>query len=301
MAAAPTPGRRGRGCCWGGLSLALLALALASRRLEDPGFSTSGDGSGVANWLGLPGAWAADIALYLFGFSAWWCVVVGLRHWLSVLADSLRADVPGTSPARAAPWRPTLGLVLLLAASTALEWTRVYGWEARLPGPAGGVVGFMLGPTSMQILGFAGSGAFWIALLVAALPLALSFSWLNVADTVGGWVEGVRERRSLERERAEDLRIGELAQREREIEVDEERVELQEHVPLVIEPAVLEVPKSERVARERQKPLFNELANSKLPQVDLLDKAPGRVESVTPESLENDQPHDREEAGRLRG
>jgi len=46
------------------------------------------------------------------------------------------------------------------------------------------------------------------------------------------------------------------------------------------------VPKSERVARERQQPLFKELSDTKLPQVDLLDAAPGRQESVTPESLE---------------
>ena len=43
---------------------------------------------------------------------------------------------------------------------------------------------------------------------------------------------------------------------------------------MVIEPPVLEVPKSERVAKERQKPLFVELADTKLPQVDLLDAAP---------------------------
>src|SRR6185295_6569119 len=45
--------------------------------------------------------------------------------------------------------------------------------------------------------------------------------------------------------------------------------------------------KSERVVKERQKPLFTELADTKLPQVDLLDAAPGRVEaSVTPDTLE---------------
>jgi S-DNA-T family DNA segregation ATPase FtsK/SpoIIIE len=50
---------------------------------------------------------------------------------------------------------------------------------------------------------------------------------------------------------------------------------------------MVEVPKSDRVAKERQKPLFTELADTKLPQVDLLDAAPAvRVETVTPESLE---------------
>jgi S-DNA-T family DNA segregation ATPase FtsK/SpoIIIE len=45
--------------------------------------------------------------------------------------------------------------------------------------------------------------------------------------------------------------------------------------------------RSERVAKERQKPLFTRTADSKLPQVDLLDAAPRRARrSVTPETLE---------------
>jgi DNA segregation ATPase FtsK/SpoIIIE, S-DNA-T family len=41
------------------------------------------------------------------------------------------------------------------------------------------------------------------------------------------------------------------------------------------------VPKSDRVAKERQKPLFSEMPDSKLPQVDLLDGAGGRQETVS--------------------
>jgi DNA segregation ATPase FtsK/SpoIIIE, S-DNA-T family len=40
------------------------------------------------------------------------------------------------------------------------------------------------------------------------------------------------------------------------------------------------------VVKERQKPLFTELADTKLPQVDLLDADSGRQETVTPETLE---------------
>jgi S-DNA-T family DNA segregation ATPase FtsK/SpoIIIE len=60
----------------------------------------------------------------------------------------------------------------------------------------------------------------------------------------------------------------------------------EEHLPIVIEPPVVEVPKSARVHKERQKPLFVELADTKLPQVDLLDAPPGRMETVTADSLE---------------
>jgi S-DNA-T family DNA segregation ATPase FtsK/SpoIIIE len=82
------------------------------------------------------------------------------------------------------------------------------------------------------------------------------------------------------------IRLGEQAMREREHVVEIEREQLDDHAPLLIEPTVIELPKSERVAKEKQKPLFTELADTKLPQVDLLDAVPGRMETMTPESLE---------------
>jgi S-DNA-T family DNA segregation ATPase FtsK/SpoIIIE len=48
----------------------------------------------------------------------------------------------------------------------------------------------------------------------------------------------------------------------------------------------MEPPRSERVAKERQKPLFTEMPDTKLPQVDLLDGALARQETVAPETLE---------------
>ena len=49
---------------------------------------------------------------------------------------------------------------------------------------------------------------------------------------------------------------------------------------------MVEVPKSTRVAKERQKPLFAEMPDSKLPQVALLDEALLRQETVSNETLE---------------
>jgi S-DNA-T family DNA segregation ATPase FtsK/SpoIIIE len=263
----------------------LFLLALLSHDAADPAFTTSGNGAPLHNQVGLLGAWVSDLAYFLFGFSAWWLVPVALRAWLSALAHALRHEpeaAPGALP-RAAFWG---GLVLLLAASAALEWTRLYRWEPLLPGHAGGVLGYGLGPLSMRWLGFAGSGVFWIAALVVGSAWALRFSWVHVADSIGERFDALRERRAETREREEDRRIGERALREREAVVEVERHVVEDHLPIVIEPTVLEVPKSERVAKERQQPLFVELADTKLPQVDLLDAAPGRQETVTPESLE---------------
>ena len=270
----------------GAVAWLLFLLALATHDLRDPGFSTSGDGEPLRNKAGVVGAWLSDLGLFLFGYSVWWLVPVGLRAWLSSLARAVRRESePAAELAlpRVVFW---IGLALLLAASCSLEWTRLYQWEPRLPGHAGGVLGFTLGPLSSHWLGFAGSGVLWIAALVAGMSLALGFSWLVLAERIGSAVDALRERRQQRLAQAEDRRIGEKLQVEREQEVEVERQDVVDHLPLVIEPTLLEVPKSERVAKERQQPLFKELADTKLPQVDLLDEPPTRVETVTPESLE---------------
>lgn len=56
--------------------------------------------------------------------------------------------------------------------------------------------------------------------------------------------------------------------------------------PVQIEPAMTDVPRSERVIKERQNPLFRELPDSKLPQVDLLDAAQVQQETVSSDTLE---------------
>ncbi|MBW8778058.1 MAG: DNA translocase FtsK 4TM domain-containing protein, partial [Burkholderiales bacterium] len=269
-----------------------VALSLATHHLSDPGFTTSGDGGPVLNLLGRPGAWVSDVLLLLLGGSVSWLPLVGLLQALRNLARGSRALAGVSDDAVPEPRWPRLrfwgGLVLLLCASTALEWTRLYTHEATMPGGhSGGILGYFLGPLSMRHLGFVGSGVLWIALLVIGMSGALRFSWPRLADGIGGWIDGRRAHRAVARERAEDERIGEMALREREQQADEIRIEDVLHTPIVIEPEIVQVVESKRVARERQKPLFVELHDNKLPQVDLLDAAPARLEqTVTPESLE---------------
>jgi DNA segregation ATPase FtsK/SpoIIIE, S-DNA-T family len=260
----------------------LLLLALVTHSAGDPGFSTSGSGEPLRNKVGLVGAWLSDFALFMLGHSVWWLPVVVARLWLAALARDLRGE-PAPARSRLVFW---LGLAALLAASCALESTRLYRFESALPGHAGGVLGFLIGPLSAKWLGFAGSGVFWIAVLVTGMALALRISWLRAAERIGAWIDGFMQHREARLERAEDLRLGEEAQRERDLTAAVERQAIEEQIPIVIEKALAELPRSERVVKERQKPLFAELSDTKLPQVDLLDAAPGRVESVSSESLE---------------
>jgi len=276
----------------GGVLWLLMLIALLTHSPLDEAFSTSGSGDAARNSVGALGAWWSDMLLFLFGFSAWWLMALGLHRWLAALADLLRrrgVDAAHATSTRSGwpSWVSWLGLILLLSASTSLEWTRMYHAESLLPGGhAGGVLGYLLGPLSMKGLGFAGSGVLWIAMLVAGLSLAFRFSWLQLADAIGERLDAWRDQRVERIERAEDMRLGEQALREREDIAEVEHELGEDHAPIVIAAPVIEVPRSDRVVKERQKPLFLELADTKLPQVDLLDAAPGRAETVSLETLE---------------
>jgi DNA segregation ATPase FtsK/SpoIIIE, S-DNA-T family len=276
------------------LGLAVIAfwlLALVSYSAQDPAFSTSGTGAPIRNWGGKAGAWIADGTYFLLGFSAWWCFAAGVRAWLGTLARWMRA---GSSPEEANPpmlstrWAFWIGLVVLLCASTALEWSRLYRFEARLPDHAGGALGYLIGPWAVKWLGFTGSGLVFVALIVLGAAIAFRFSWGHVAERLGARIDGFIESRREKREIAQDFAFGQQAARQREEVLFEERIEIVEHhpTPVLIEPLLPEVPKSERVAKERQKPLFSELPDSKLPQVDLLDGAQARQETVSADTLE---------------
>jgi DNA segregation ATPase FtsK/SpoIIIE, S-DNA-T family len=269
----------------GAVAWLLLLMAMATHHADDTAFSTSGARAVLHNKAGVLGARLSDALLFLFGFSAWWLLPVTLRAWLTALLRLVRHSPLQAPQGR---WSFWLGLLLLLAASCSLEWTRLYRWEGLLPGHAGGVLGYALGPLSMRWLGFAGSGVLWIALLVTGSALALRFSWLRLADAIGQRLESLRERRADWREQEEDRRVGEAAAHERQAVVQDllEEEQQQPHAPLMIAPVLTDIVQSPRVAMERQKPLFAELTDTKLPQVDLLDGVSARQESITTESLE---------------
>ncbi len=303
----------------GFVALVLWIIALLSYAAGDAAWSTSGNGMPILNRVGRLGAWAADMGYFLLGFSVWWCVAVGVRTWLSQLAKRLRGEGSGiTLRQRLAFWT---GFVLLLLASTTLEWTRLYSLELRLPGHSGGALGFWVGPVAMKWLGFAGSGLVAISAGVIGSALVFGFSWMHLAERVGAWLDGLVESQRERRELAQDLELGQRAMRERArddpgLDDFDAPMGLPEDAalggdgalggspaaaafpsvprtgrakpvpPVVIEPVLVDLPPSERVAKERQKPLFTEMPDSKLPQVALLDAPQLRQETVASETLE---------------
>ena len=293
----------------GFVALLFWLLAMLSFTPSDAAWSTSGTGGEIKNWGGRIGAWLADASYFLAGYSVWWCLAAGLRVWLSSLAGWMRGGEAAAAeqPPRGRFNRSRLafwfGLALLLCASVMLEWSRLYRLEAHLPGHGGGVLGYLVGPASVKWMGFTGSALIAIAAGVIGSALVFRFSWSQIAERIGARLYSLFESRREKREIAEDIAMGKKAMREREelasVEQGSEPDSPEEELrivprpkrrppapPVQIEPALTEVPKSDRVAKERQKPLFRELPDSKLPQVDLLDAAQGRQETVSADTLE---------------
>ncbi len=282
----------------GFILLLLWLVALGSYSSQDVAWSTSGASGAVTNRADQLGAWLADVSYFMFGFSVWWCMAAALRAWLAGLAGLLRsyewlpdrlsnAEQPNTLWAyrRVHFW---VGLGLLMCASTVLEWSRFYSYEALLPGPGGGVLGYWLGPLFVRWLGFSGSALVSIAMGLMGVAMVFQFSWNQLAEHLGAWlcaqIKSSREQRALDY----DLSLGQQAAQERADVLQEERLDEAQHhpQPVLIEPVIQDVPKSARVAKERQKPLFHDLPDTKLPQVDLLDAPLSRQETVSAETLE---------------
>ena len=261
---------------------AYLLLIFSTYHRADPAWSHSATGAVVGNAGGAVGAWLSDILLYLFGLSAYWWVALCLYV---VVWGYRRLD--GTSLIDPRPLGIALGgFLLLLAASAALEGLRLHSLGAELPLAPGGVLGRAAGEGLAKALGFTGATLVLLTLVGVGLSLFTGISWLTVSELVGALIETGYARAREAWEARQDRRLGERAREEREFTVETEKRREEEHPPLRIEPPVVEIKKSERVQKEKQAPLFEDIPDTPLPPIKLLDEAKVEGEQVTPETIE---------------
>ncbi|NBO05122.1 MAG: hypothetical protein EBV16_13215, partial [Betaproteobacteria bacterium] len=179
-------------------------------------------------------------------------------------------------------------VVLIFLAAVLLEATRLR-LLPELPLVPGGVFGLLLGPVLIDWMGPVGFTLLCWILLGAGLSVLGGFSWLDVMESFGAWLErqffAAREAISARGDR----KVGERALADREEQVTEKRKILREDhpEPIHIEPGVSHVEMSERAQSERQSVLFADLPpDTELPPLSLLDAASVQQELVSPETLE---------------
>ncbi|MGH8705129.1 MAG: DNA translocase FtsK [Burkholderiales bacterium] len=248
---------------------AYLLLILLTFNKSDPGWSHSATAAITHNAGGRIGAWLADVLLYLFGISAYWWVALCIYV---VVWGYRRLD--GSTLIDRRPLAIALaGFTILIVASAALEALRLHSLRVELPLAPGGLVGAAAGGLAAELAGYTGATLLLLALMAVGVSLFTGASWLAIAETTGQMLESAHALALRAWDRRQDRRIGEQARGERDIVVEAERRREEEHPPLVIAPPVVEIRRSERAHREKQAPLFDDLPDTPLPPLKLLDEA----------------------------
>jgi S-DNA-T family DNA segregation ATPase FtsK/SpoIIIE len=267
------------------LALALyLLLVLYTYDKSDPGWSHSLTTTTIHNAGGVAGAYIADLMLYLFGISAYWWVVLcaAAVTWGFHRIES----VPVTDRRSYAVAMAGFGMVLV--ASSGVEAVRLYTLKVALPHAPGGIIGALAGEGLAGLLGFTGGTLILLTIFVAGLGLFTGISWLTVIERLGGWLEDAYFYIVKKWQERIDRQAGAQATIEREEVVEEGRrkLEIEIREPIRIEPPALDIPKSPRVEREKQVPLFENLPDSLLPPLNLLDPSQKNVEVLSADTLE---------------
>ena len=262
---------------------AFLALILLTFDRADPGWSHAAANLEIHNSGGRAGAWLADLLLYLFGISAYWWVMLLVY---AVLWGYRRLD--GSSIGHRRPFIIALaGFAVLLIASSALEALRFHTLKAALPLAPGGMLGMVTAQFLGAGFGFTGATLILLTLCAVGLSLFTGVSWLTALELTGAGLEWTY---TFARERWQswqDRKAGEIAAGRRDAIVGEKRVELiVEHLPIRIATPVVEIPKSARVQKEKQASLFQDLPDTPLPPLKLLDEPAPDVEALSAETLE---------------
>ncbi|MFN0317685.1 MAG: DNA translocase FtsK [Burkholderiales bacterium] len=258
-----------------------LLLVLFTYSKGDPGWSHSVAVERVHNSGGRVGAWIADMLLYLFGLSAYWWAAgcLCMTYW----GYRRLGDAGGEERF---PLIPASGFLLLILSSASFEALRLHSLKVALPLAPGGMLGMTLSGSLSRWFGFAGCSITLIILMGIGFSLLTGLSWLTIFEKVGEYLERFWFA-SVERWRDwQDRRIGVAAAQRREEVVAEDKKHLEVREPLRIEVPQMAIQKSDRVVKEKQRPLFEELPDSPLPPLHLLDEPPATVEVMSAETLE---------------
>lgn len=258
-----------------------LVLILASYFPQDPSFwYNASENVQVHNYGGRFGAWLSAMLLALFGFSAWWwTILLGLA-----LSRSIRA---ARHPQEVRPlnWLNFLGFALLILASSAFEDGHLLDLPADLPTKES-VLGSLLDVPIRASLGFVGSTLILMFARAAGFSLMTGWSWILIleqfgASLISSWQFCIQKYQDYK-----DRKAGKLAEQQRDEFVESQRKRMEERVQIEIKKPTLEIPKSERIKKESQAPLFTTLPDSPLPPLHLLDEPKGEIEVQSEETLE---------------
>ena len=258
-----------------------LGMILVTYHPNDPGWSRTGGGQGIANAGGAFGAWLSDLLLYLFGVSAWCWVLLGLfLVWWGY------RKIGETESEHHHGLTVTLGgFLAVLLTSSALESMRFHTLAAHLPLTAGGAIGDSLARLLQGAFGFDGATVLLLLAWGAGTSLFTGLSWIGLAEKIGAGIERLFSFGINNWQARRDRKAGAEAVSEREEVIRQERKRSRKE-PVRIEQIPVPIEKSERVDEERQEFLFRDAPGAQRPPLRLLDEPPQSAAQLDEAGLE---------------
>lgn len=189
---------------------AYVLTALLSFSAQDPGWTHVNEFTQVENWLGMTGAWLADVLLSVLGYGAymgaflliWWGIWLALMPMRNTDFDPLMLALQ------------VFGAVAILLAACALSALYLYHTPNNFPFNSGGLLGESLLQFLWPLLGTLGVTLLFFIALLAGWVLLTGVSWFRVMDEIGfalvsiwnliqgQWYELEQERQELQHELA---------------------------------------------------------------------------------------------------
>ncbi len=273
-----------------------LTVILVTFNAEDPSWShiksqTSEQALQIHNSGGAVGAWVSDMFLYLFGFSAWWWVILAFYSMHLVYLGLDTKNNVDNNNFDGQKYKPfflfnLVGFIMLLIASCALESGHFAALPLSLPLDAGGILGVSVDGVLHGMFGFAGSSMLLLLIFAVGFSLFSGWSWIMIAEKLGSELINSYEFGLDKWQDIQDRKVGKVVLQKRTEFVESERKRTEDRAPVEIKLPPAEVPQSDRVLKERQTPLFESLPDSPLPPLHLLDEPKNTVELQSPETLE---------------
>lgn len=231
------------------LLAAWLALVLSTWSSSDPAWSHSLHAGTIHNKGGKFGAYVADILYYLFGYGAWLLVgllvhhlIIGFKRITAIVLPSARIQ----EPLPRVPWELGIGFVLFFIGFMGFSALQLrYG--TTLPAGAGGQLGQILTDSLSFYLGWAGAIIILLLAICVGASWTFVFSWLNVAEKIGAWVELAYTRLVAIKANREDRRVGLANSAEREESVVHKQAQPPVDTAVRLEPVLSAVVSNERI------------------------------------------------------
>ncbi len=177
-----------------------MILSLVTWDPLDTSWSHVTSSNTIENYCGILGSYFSDVLFYLFGFSAWWWIILLIRYiykryyYLFNLINKINKKE--NKKFLFLCLENNIGFIMLLIGSVSLETLKsndtlgqyLLGHINNIQGN-GGIIGQIIASFLLDKLGFTGATLFFLAIITIGSSLFFSFSWLSVSEYLGLYLE----------------------------------------------------------------------------------------------------------------